>query len=444
MSISIGMTFTERCVNFDKEFNCSFMHKKDKLSSGLRLVTETVKSTGAVTVLILAGAGSRYETKGINGISHFLEHMFFKGAKKYKNTREVSEAIDGIGGDFNAFTGKEYAGYYVKVSSDHIERAMDVLSDMLLRAKFDPKEIDKERGVIMEEYNMYQDTPMYQIGWDFERLVFGDQPLGWDQIGTPEFIQSVTHEQFVNYKKDLYSPDNIVLTLAGDIDDKTALDLTEKYFTFAGDKKAYEFKALEPNDRGERIYLHEKSTEQAHVVAGVPSYRETHIDHWIEKLLSVILGGNMSSRMFLSVREARGLCYYIRTATDNFVDTGIFSTGAGVQVKRIDEAISAILAEYEKIRNEKVSAEELEKAKNFMKGKMVLRLEDSEEIAHLLGKYELLHDEIMRPEEIMKELDAVTEDDIQRVAKDLLKPENMRVAIIGPYDDKGRFEKLLS
>ncbi|MFC1655452.1 M16 family metallopeptidase [Patescibacteria group bacterium] len=419
------------------------MHKKDILPSGLRLITENLKSTKAVTVLILAGAGSRYETKGINGISHFLEHMFFKGAEKYKNTREVSEAIDGIGGDFNAFTGKEYAGYYVKVSSDHVERAMDVLSDMLLHAKFDTKEIDKERGVIMEEYNMYQDTPMYQIGWDFERLVFGDQPLGWDQIGTPEFIQSVTHEQFVNYKKDLYSPDNIVLTLAGDIDDKTAADLTQKYFAFSNDKKAFDFKGLEPHEGGDLVYLHEKSTEQAHVIVGVPSYRETHIDHWAEKLLGIILGGNMSSRMFLSVREARGLCYYIRTATDNFVDTGILSTGAGVQVKRIDEAISAILAEYEKIRKEKVSPEELEKAKNFMKGKMVLRLEDSEEIAHLMGKYELLHGEIMRPEEIMKELDAVTVEDIQRVAQDLLKPENMRVAVIGPYDNKGQFEKLL-
>jgi predicted Zn-dependent peptidase len=419
------------------------MHKKDELKSGLRLITEKLSSTKAVTILILAGAGSRYETKKINGISHFLEHMFFKGAKKYKNTREVSEAIDGVGGDFNAFTGKEYAGYYVKVSSDHVERAMDVLSDMLLHARFDAKEVDKERGVIMEEYNMYQDTPMYQIGWDFERLVFGDQPLGWDQIGTPEFIQSVTHEQFVKYKGDLYSPDNIVLTLAGDIDSGRAGELAEKYFGFGDERKAYEFKALKPHEGGERVYLHEKSTEQAHVVVGGPSYRETHEDHWIEKLLTIILGGNMSSRMFLSVREARGLCYYIRTASDNFVDAGILSTGCGVQLKRIDEAISAILEEYKKIRNEKVTRKELEKAKNFMKGKMVLRLEDSEEFAHLLGKYELLHNEIMRPEEIMKELDAVTEEDIHRVAQDLLKPERMHLAVIGPYDKKARFEKLL-
>ena len=168
------------------------MHKKTILSNNLRIITEKLESTKAVTILVLAGAGSRYETKSISGISHFLEHMFFKGAEKYKNTKEVSEAIDSIGGDFNAFTGKEYAGYYVKTASDQIEVAMDVLGDMLLNAKFDTKEINKERGVILEEYNMYQDTPMYQIGWDFEKLVFGDQPLGRDQIGTPEFIKSVT------------------------------------------------------------------------------------------------------------------------------------------------------------------------------------------------------------------------------------------------------------
>jgi hypothetical protein len=167
------------------------MLKKDVLSSGLRVVSKYLPNTQSVTVLILVGAGSRYEVKEISGISHFLEHMFFKGAEKYKNTKEVSEAIDSVGGDFNAFTGKEYAGYYVKVASANWKIAVDVLSDMLINSKFDPAEIDKERGVILEEYNMYQDTPMYQIGWDFERLMYGDQPLGWDQVGTKEVINSL-------------------------------------------------------------------------------------------------------------------------------------------------------------------------------------------------------------------------------------------------------------
>ena len=419
------------------------MHKKHTLDSGLRIITENLKSTKAVTILILAGAGSRYETKDINGISHFLEHMFFKGANKYKNTREVSETIDSIGGEFNAFTGKEYAGYYVKVASEQVETAMDVLSDMLLNARFDTKEINKERGVILEEYNMYQDTPMYQIGWDFERLIFGDQPLGWDQIGTPDFIKKVTQKQFQDYKRKLYTPDNIVLTLAGDIDHEEGKKLAEQYFTFDREKKAYEFEALKSLGNKEKVYLHEKKTEQAHIIVGGKSYKEMHEDHWAEKLLSIILGGNMSSRMFLSVREAQGLCYYIRTHTDNFVDSGIFSTGAGVQIGGIDDAIQGILQEYEKIRTEKIPEKELQKAKNFMKGKLVLSLEDSEQFAHLLGKYELLHDTLASPQDIMEKVESVTVDDVYRVAQDILKPKNMHIGVIGPYDDKKRFEKLL-
>src|SRR3989339_2023043 len=186
------------------------MFKIKTFENGLRLVSNKLDSTQAATVIVLVKAGSRYENKANNGISHFLEHMFFKGAKKYTNTKEVSEAIDSVGGEFNAFTGKEYVAYYVKAAGSHIDDAMDVLSDMMLHSKFDPAEIDKERGVIIEEYNMYQDTPMYQIGWDFEKLMYGDQPMGWDQVGTKELIESVTHDDFVAYKKALYTPENMV------------------------------------------------------------------------------------------------------------------------------------------------------------------------------------------------------------------------------------------
>ena len=419
------------------------MHKKDTFSNGLRSITVPLKSTKAVTVLILAGAGSRYETKEIGGISHFLEHMFFKGAKRYKNAREVSETIDGIGGDFNAFTGKEYAGYYVKVSSEHVETAMDVLSDMLLYARFDHDEIEKERGVILEEYKMYQDTPMYQIGWDFERLMFGDQPIGRDQIGRLNSLnQSHTNNLLIiseNYTLLIisysHSPEILTRNKVSHFPKNISLSIIKI--------KPMILNLAKKENLKERVYLHDKKTEQAHIIVGTMAHPEMHKDHWAEKMLGIILGGNMSSRMFQSVREAQGLCYYIRTHADSFVDTGILSTGAGVQLKKVDDAIKAILVEYEKIRMEKAPREELEKAKNFMKGKMVLSLEDSEEYAHLLGKYELLHGHTMTPEEILKEVEAVTEEDVFRVAQDLLKPENMKVAVIGPYEDKERFEKLL-
>lgn len=418
------------------------MFKKTTLDNGLRIVTNKLDGTKAVTVLVLVGAGSRYENREIRGLSHFLEHMFFKGADKYKNTKEVSEAIDSVGGEFNAFTGKEYAGYYVKVASENVEVACDVLADMLIHSKFAQEEIEKERGVILEEYNMYQDTPMYQIGWNFENLVFGDQPLGWDQIGTKEFIKAVMHENFVEYKKKLYSPDNVVIAVVGNIENEAAVDLVQKYFVIDASEKSYEFDPLKDIDGG-RIDLKEKKTEQAHVALGFQGYSETHKDHWALKLLAVILGGNMSSRMFLGVREAKGLAYYIHTSTDNYIDGGTIVTNAGVDLKRIDEAISGIVEEYRKIRDEDLPLEELKKAKAYLKGKMVLSLEDSEEYAHLLAKYELLHNLIRSPEEIMKMIEVVKVSDVKRVCSDLLKGEKMKLAVIGPYSDKKHFEELL-
>ncbi|MFA5829933.1 MAG: pitrilysin family protein [Candidatus Gracilibacteria bacterium] len=419
------------------------MLKKTALQNGLRIVTKKLDNTKSVTVLILVGAGSRYEIKELNGISHFLEHMFFKGAEKYTNTKEVSEAIDSVGGDFNAFTGKEYAGYYIKVADRHVDLALDVLADMLIHSKFDPAEIDKERGVIMEEYNMYQDTPMYQIGWDFERLIYGDQPIGWDQVGTKEVIMGIKQADFIKYKKELYVPGNTVIAVSGNVDHDEMVKAVSKLFTFEDAEKAYNFNEVKDVKVEKKIYLRNKKTEQAHVILGFPGYSEQHKDHYAAKLLGIVLGGNMSSRMFLSVREKQGLAYYINTSTDDYTDTGTFSTNAGVSLDGIDKAITAIVEEYKKVLTEPVPEAELLKSKEFLKGKMVLRLEDSEEYAHLLGKFELLYGNVETPEEIMKMVDAVTVEDLGRVARDLFKEENLRIAIIGPYDDEERFLKLL-
>ncbi len=418
------------------------MHKT-VLDNQLRVVTKKLANTKSVTVLILVGAGSRYEVKKLNGISHFLEHMFFKGAKKYKNTKEVSEAIDGVGGDFNAFTGKEYAGYYVKVADQHGHLALDVLADMLLHSKFEPAEIDKERGVIMEEYNMYQDTPMYQIGWDFEKLIYSDQPLGWDQVGTKEVIHGVKQDDFLQYKKELYTAENTVISISGNFDSEEVLKQIRQLFVFDGSKKAYHFKPCEKTTVAKQLFLRNKKTEQAHVVAGFQGYAEQHPRHYAAKLLAIVLGGNMSSRMFLSVREKQGLAYYINTTTDDYTDTGTISTNAGVSLERIDKAISAIVTEYKKALDEPIPDTELKKAKEFLKGKMVLRLEDSEEYAHMLGKFELLYGEVRTPEEIMKKVDSVTVADLQHVARDLFLEKALRLAVIGPYEDEERFAKLL-
>ncbi len=418
------------------------MFRKTTLQNGLRVVTEKLEGTKAVTVLVLVGAGSRYENRDKRGISHFLEHMFFKGGDRFKNTKEVSETIDSVGGEFNAFTGKEYAGYYVKVSCENAEIACDVLGDMLLNSKFSEEDIDKERGVILEEYNMYQDTPMYQIGWDFEGLVFGDQPLGWDQIGTKEFIRAVRRSDFVEYNKKLYVPDNVVVAVVGNISHSDAVDLVSKYFDGLKGKKTINFEPLKDLDGG-KVSLKEKKTEQAHIAIGFPSYAESHPDHWGIKLLAAILGGNMSSRMFLGVREAKGLSYYIHTSTDNYSDGGAIVTNAGIDLNRVEEGISAIVAEYVKILKEKVPIQEINKAKSFVKGKMTLNLEDSEEYAHLLAKYELLRGGSKNPEEIMKMIDVVTSSDIKRIAENLFIEDKIKLAVIGPCNDEKKLSEFL-
>ena len=420
------------------------MHKKTSLPSGLRLITKKLEGTKAVTVLVLVGAGSRYETKDINGISHFLEHMFFKGAKKYENTKAVSSAIDSIGGDFNAFTAKEYAGYYVKVSSDHLDTAMDVLSDMLLNAKFDQAEIDKERGVILEEYNMYQDTPMYQIGWDFENLIFGDQPLGWDQIGTKELIQTVTQQQFFDYKNALYTPDNTVICIAGNIDHDEAVAKAELYFPMQSNKQSLQFLAFDHTKATKNIRVKNKKTEQAHLVIGFPSVAYKSEMEWESKILATLLGGNMSSRMFLNVREAQGLCYYVRTETDEFSDIGTFSTRAGVDVNRIQDAIQAITNEYGNIFKNKPDEEEIARAKSYLKGKIVLRLEDSEEYAHMLARQELLESNIETPEEIISKIDSIDQKRLLKFAEQYLVSKNLYMSVIGPYANEDELSNLLN
>lgn len=421
----------------------STQHSLERLPSGLPVLCAETKGTASVTVMVFAGAGSRYELPHERGISHFLEHMFFKGAKKYKNTREVSIAIDGVGGEFNAFTGKEYAGYYVKVAEQFAELACDVLSDMLIHAKFPSEEIDKERGVIIEEERMYQDTPMYRAGWDFELLLYGDHPLGWDTIGTEEVIRRVTQADFQAHKDRLYTPDNLVIAMTGNIDARTTGQLAASYFSEIAGAKSREFSPHTTYDK-QRVFLRTKKTEQSHIVLGVPGVAHEHEDHFAHRLLSIILGGSMSSRMFLNIREARGLCYYIATETDSYLDAGSLTTRAGVDQTRLDEAISAIKKEYEIMAQSGVTDEELDRAKKYFKGKSELSLEDSEELAHFYGKQALLYPHIRGIKEQFESIDAVTKDQVNALAKRLLRNEELRLVVIGNTDNQAHFESLLS
>lgn len=394
-----------------------------------------IEGTKAITVLILVGAGSRYESLKERGIAHFLEHMFFKGGAKYTSPLAVSETIDSIGGEFNAFTGKEYAGYYVKCASEKKEVAFDVLSDMLLNAKLADEDVMRESGVILEELNMYQDTPLYQIGWNFESLLFGDTPLGRDQIGVPETITAFRHDDFVTYKKDLYTPDNTIVVLAGDITEDEGKELIGKYFPMQeGRAKARDFDSYK-QAKAKHVDIRSKKTEQGHLMLGYHGAAFGHEDNFPLRLLSIILGGNMSSRMFLKIREEKGLCYSVRCMTDQYSDAGSISVYAGVDLRRSDEAIQAIMAEYRLAAEDGVTEKELEKAKNYLKGILTLKMEDSEERASFLGAQAIVTGEIKSLEEVFAKIDKITVERVNDVAKKYLTGD-CYLAAIGPFEGK--------
>jgi predicted Zn-dependent peptidase len=422
------------------------MYSLQSLKNGLPVLTAPIPGTESVTVHVFTGAGSRYESQPERGISHFLEHMFFKGGNKYKSAAEVSMAIDALGGSFNAFTGKEYAGYYVKIAEPHTETACDVLADMLLHATFPAEEIAKESGVIIEELRMYQDTPMYQAGWDFEELLYGDQALGWDTIGLEKTIKAVTHDSLNEHKNKLYTPDNMVLVFSGKIDEKQAVKLGEDYFGDLSGKKAQEFPLLDGRGK-DQVLLTTKNTEQSHLVFGVEGLSAIDPNHFAQSLLATILGGNMSSRMFLRIREARGLCYYISTSTDDYLDTGALSVRAGVDKSRLDEAITAIKDELLDAAENGITDEELSRSKEYIKGKITLSLEDSEERAHFFGRQQLLYSDsdrgVLNVPEFFKEIDSVTKAEVNTFAKEAFKPERFRLVVIGDRKDKEGLEKLL-
>ncbi len=418
------------------------LHTKT-LKNGLQLQAIEMEGTNVVTTMILVGAGSRYENKEISGISHFLEHMFFKGAKKYKTPKEVSEAVDSFGGEFNAFTGKEYVGYYIKSGKTNLKKSLDVLSDMLIYSEFPKEEIKKERGVILEEMAMYLDAPMYQISWDFEKLVFGDQPLGRDQIGSKDLIKNVTQEQFFDYKNSLYVPENMVITVAGAVN-KKSLELVSDFFNSAKGaqtKTPFEF---DETISTKKYHIRTKKTEQYHISFGMRTIAETDKNFPAQKILATILGGNMSSRMFQNVREAKGLCYSIRTTIDEFTDTGLLTTRAGVKLDDVLKAVKAIRFEYDEIAKNGITNQELKKAKNYLCGKLDLQTEDTEEIAHEYGKNKLLYQWERSLDDWKNSLNSVTKEEVNLLAKKLLVPENFKFSGIGPEIDEEKLLKYIS
>jgi predicted Zn-dependent peptidase len=415
--------------------------QRNTLDNGLRVLTADLPYAQSVAVIVTLAAGSRYETDETSGIAHFSEHMFFKGTEQRPSAKEIAGAIDAIGGEFNAFTGKEYTVYYVKCAAEHRDVALDVLVDMLRNSLFEAEEIEREKGVIVEEMNMYYDTPRDFIGSVYEHLLWGDQPLGRDIIGSKETVRGATRDTFMGYLDRWYKPSRIVLGVGGRVGD----DLLERAQDLLGDlsdAETGEPEATLPHANG-RVRVHTKQSEQAHVSIGVHSLPLDHPDKYALQLLATVLGGGMSSRLFSEVRERRGLAYYVYGLNHSYSDAGTLYSQAGVDITRIDDAVSTIAGELRKIATEPLPAEELQKARNFAKGRFVLQLESPQGLMLFGLRKEVLERETPDPDEVLRGLDAVTADDVARVASELITPEHLRLAVIGPFDDASRFEPLL-
>ncbi|MBU4285145.1 insulinase family protein [Patescibacteria group bacterium] len=417
-------------------------YQKFTFKNGLRLVAVPMKNTKAVTVLVLVGTGSKYETKEINGISHFLEHMFFKGTKKRPNTLVIAEMLDKVGGQFNAFTDKEMTGYWAKVDIKHIELALDWVSDIFLNSKLDPKEIEREKGVIIEELNMYLDNPSRYIGDLWDKLLYKNQPAGWLISGEKETIKKMARRDFTNYLKSHYSSHNTVIAVAGNINHNIKDKIKEYFKAINMVSSPQKKKTIEKQNKPE-VLVHYKKTDQTHLFLGVRGYDMFHPDKYVLSVLGVILGGNMSSRLWIKIREREGLAYYVKTGTDNTTDTGCLYTRVGADNNRVDRTIKIILENYQLMKDEKIGKEELKKAKDFMKGRTILAMEESDEQAGFYANQELMENKILTLDEIFAKIEAVTADDIQRVARDIFKQEKLNLALIGPFKDKAKFERLL-
>jgi predicted Zn-dependent peptidase len=419
------------------------VYERTTLSNGLRVVTAALPYAQSVACYIMLAAGSRYENASNRGIAHFAEHMFFKGTERRPSSRDLTTIVDGMGGEFNAFTSKEYTGYYIRCAGAERDTALDVLVDMLRHSKFDPEELEREKGVILEEMNMYFDTPRDYVSSVYEDLLFGDNPLGWETLGKRDTIKAATRETFLDYVDHWYTPARMVVGVAGMVGDNLIPTLEGLLGDMSGNGTGTPVPAEVERSAEPRVRLHTKDSDQAQICIGVPSYPLTHPDRYALQLLGTVLGTGMSSRLFLEVRERRGLAYYIYGLNSAYTDAGTLYAQGGVDINRVDEAISVIVEEFRKMADEIVPSDELEKARALAKGRFVLQTESPNGLILFGLRREVLEGHAAEPEELLAALDAVTAEDVQRVAQDVIATQGMRLAVIGPFDDPARFEKLL-
>ncbi len=418
--------------------------KKTTLKNGLRIITVPMKDNPTVTVLVLVEAGSKYETKEINGVSHFLEHMCFKGTKKRPSSFVITEELDGIGAHYNAFTGNEYTGYYAKAEAKHFSKILDVVSDIYLNPLFDENEIEKEKGVISDEINMYEDLPNRKVGEVFMSLLYGDQPAGWPIAGKKEIIGRFKRKDFIDYRKKHYVARGTLVVVAGNIRENRAISAVKEKFTgISAAPKGKKIKTKE-SQASPKIALFKKKTDQTHLILGVRSFDAHSKNNPALALLSGVLSGGMSGRLFQKIRNEMGVGYRISAGNDAYTDHGIFEVSTGVDNKRVFEVVSAITSELKKLKEEKISDGELKKVKDHITGSMALGLESSDSLAEFYGMQEILRKPILKPSDIEKKINAVTSDDVQNIAREIFQNKKLNLALVSPLGDKKRLKNILN
>lgn len=414
------------------------------LDNGLRLITVPIKDNPTVTVMVLVEAGSKYETKDKNGISHFLEHMCFKGTERRPNNSDISSELDSLGSVYNAYTSDEKTCYFAKAEARHLDKILDVVSDMYLHPIFDEKEIEKEKGVIIEEINMYEDLPQRKVQLVFMDLLYGDQPAGWDIAGPKENIRGMSREDFLNYRSKFYGPKATAVVVVGNFDEAKVKESISKIFgDIATQPKGEKIKTIERQNQPQ-IKIFHKDTDQTHLVLGVRTFDTYDKRTRILDVLTGVLSGGMSARLFKKLRDEMGICYYVRAEADDSTDTGVLTVSAGVDNKRVREAITAIMEELKRLKDELVSPSELQKIKQHLMGTLTLGLESSDELASFYGGQEIENKPIKRPEEIKEEIEAVTAEEIKKLAGEIFVNKGLNLAIVGRFTDPTKFLDLLT
>lgn len=417
---------------------------KTKLKNGLRLITVPMKDNQTVTVVVLVETGSKYETKKNNGISHFLEHMCFKGTVKRPSAYAISVELDSLGSQSNAFTAQEYTGYYAKSDAKHFATVLDIVSDVYLNSTFPEAEIEKEKGVIVEEINMYEDMPHRHIQDLFMGLLYGNQPAGWNIAGTRDNVRAMKRKDFLAYHSAHYVPLATTVIVSGNVDPKIVERAVTKIFgTIPNRKKENKKNTVDKQNKPEVLVKH-KATDQTHLVLGVRTFDLYDKRGPALQLLSTILSGGMSSRLFIRLREELGVCYYVRSLVDGYSDHGVLQISAGVTNERIHEVIKEITEACTRIVREGVSEEELTKAKEYLVGNMFLELESSDAWANFYGAQEIYRKKIEGPKDIEQKIRKVKTQDIKKLAEEIFIDKHLNLAIIGPYQNEAVFKKNLT